>query len=81
LIGDKYYILDGHHRLDAYHSAQWSNKIPVKVFSGTLQDARLKALELNSRNKLPMTQADKQEAAWELTKTTELSIKEVNRQL
>jgi hypothetical protein len=50
------------------------------VFTGTLAEARSKALELNSRNKLPMTHADKMEAAWELTKTrTDLSIAEVNR--
>jgi hypothetical protein len=79
LIGDKYYVLDGHHRLDAYHSVQWSQKVPVTVFSGSLKEARSKALELNSRNKLPMTQADKMEAAWELTKTTDLPIAEVNR--
>jgi ParB-like nuclease domain len=79
LIGEKYYVLDGHHRLDAYRSVQWSEKVPVTVFSGTLDEARSKALELNSRNKLAMTREDKREAAWELTKTTNLSVTNVVR--
>jgi hypothetical protein len=79
LIGGKYYVLDGHHRLDAYHSVRWSKKVPVTVFSGALEEARSKALELNSRDKLAMTHIDKLEAAWDLTKTTNLSIAEVNK--
>jgi hypothetical protein len=78
LIGDRYYVLDGHHRLDAYHSVKWKHAIPVRAFTGTLQRARLKALQANSYNKLPMTRDDKLAAAWELTKTAELSKKQVH---
>jgi hypothetical protein len=69
LIGDRYYVLDGHHRLDAYHSVKWRHPVAVRVFNGTLRQAQLKALQENSRNKLPMTREDKISAAWELTKT------------
>ena len=78
LIGDRYFVLDGHHRLDAYHSVKWKHSVPVKVFSGTLEQARLKALKENHHNKLPMTHEDKSAAAWELTKTTELSKEQVH---
>jgi hypothetical protein len=69
LIGERFYVLDGHHRLDAYHSVGWTKVVPVEVFSGTLEEARTTALKLNSQNKLPMTREDKSGAAWELTKT------------
>lgn len=75
LIGERFYVLDGHHRLDAYHSVGWTKVVPVELFSGTLEEARAMALKLNSRNKLPMTREDKSEAAWELTKNMpDLSI-------
>jgi hypothetical protein len=80
LIGDKYYVLEGHHRVDAYRTVRWTNPVPVQVFSGTLEEACAAALELNSHNKLPMTREDKGEAAWKLTKTMpHLSIEEVHR--
>jgi hypothetical protein len=79
LIGERFYVLDGHHRLDAYHSVGWAKSVPVKLFLGTLEEARTTALKLNSRNKLPMTREDKSEAAWELTKTApHLSIATVH---
>jgi hypothetical protein len=67
-VGDRFYVVDGHHRLAAYDTAQWSRAIPAEVFGGTLPEARREALRLNSRNKLPMTKDDKQEAAWRLVK-------------
>lgn len=72
-VGDKFYVVDGHHRLAAYHTARWIGPIPATVFSGTLDEAYLEALRLNSRNKLSMTKDDKQEAAWRLVKLGVLS--------
>jgi hypothetical protein len=72
-VGDKFYVVDGHHRLAAYHTARWIGPIPATVFSGTLEEAYLGALSLNSRNKLSMTKSDKQEAAWKLVKLGGLS--------
>lgn len=28
-VGDKFYVIDGHHRLGAYDTAKWSKDIPV----------------------------------------------------
>jgi len=80
-VGDKFYVVDGHHRLAAYETAKWSRKIPATTFGGTLNDAHREALRLNSKNKLPMTNADKQEAAWKIVKmedgTTKPQINEL----
>ena len=54
-VGEHYYVIDGHHRVDAYHSAKWSRPIPVEVFHGTVDEARIEALVRNSKDKLRMT--------------------------
>jgi hypothetical protein len=75
-VGGKFYVIDGHHRLAAYDTARWNGDIPARAFGGTLDQAYLEALRLNSRNKLPMTKDDKQEAAWRLVKLQNGSSKE-----
>jgi hypothetical protein len=77
-VGDKFYIMDGHHRLAAYDTAKWSKAIPARVFEGTLPEARREALRLNSKNKLPMTNGAKQEAAWRLVKQQDLSKSQIH---
>ncbi len=67
-VGSSFYVVDGHHRLSAYQQVAWSSAIPVAYFEGSVVEARLKALELNIKDKLPMTLADKYEAAWVLAK-------------
>jgi hypothetical protein len=67
-VADKYYVMDGHHRLAAYRTAGWKGDIPAIVFTGSLDDAVREALRRNSKNKLPMTARDKTEAAWRLVK-------------
>jgi ParB-like chromosome segregation protein Spo0J len=67
-VGREYYVMDGHHRLAAYDTVGWSRTIPAKVFAGTLTEATRMALRGNSRNKLPMTKADRLSAAWRLVK-------------
>jgi hypothetical protein len=62
--GGRYYVMDGHHRLSAYEAAKWDDPVPVEVFQGTLEEARLAALNANSRDKLPMRREDKAEAVW-----------------
>jgi hypothetical protein len=61
-------VIDGHHRLAAYDTAKWKKDIPVEVFTGTLDQARLRAIEGNVRDKLRMTTAQKSAAAWRITK-------------
>jgi hypothetical protein len=65
-IGKRFFVLDGHHRLDAYHTAMWKGRVPVKHFNGSLKEAEALALRLNVKNRLPMTQDAKSEAAWRM---------------
>ncbi len=66
--GDKYFVIDGHHRLAAYEATDWNEPVPVEVFAGSLEDAHLAALRSNSKDKLPMRREEKTEAAWCLVK-------------
>jgi len=65
-IGSKFYVIDGHHRLVAYHSVGWKRLVPVTYFDGDLKEARRRALQCNVRDKLPMLPQEKSEAAWRL---------------
>lgn len=67
-VADRFYVLDGHHRLAAYDTVGWTKAIPVDVFEGTLDEARLRAIAGNVRDKLRMTVPQKSEAAWRITK-------------
>jgi ParB-like chromosome segregation protein Spo0J len=67
-VGKTHYVIDGHHRLAAYDTAGWKAAIPAKVFFGTLREAERVALRSNSRDKLPISQRDKFNAAWRLVK-------------
>jgi hypothetical protein len=67
-IGARFYVVDGHHRLLAYRTADWKPSVPVEHYEGTVEEARAEALRLNIKNKLPMTKQDKFEAAWRLVK-------------
>jgi hypothetical protein len=68
VVGDDCYVIDGHHRLQAYKEAEWSAPVPVVYFDGSVEEARLEGLKHNVKNKLPMTKDDKFEAAWSLVK-------------
>ncbi|SFM34732.1 ParB-like nuclease domain-containing protein [Bradyrhizobium sp. Rc3b] len=67
-VGKRFYVIDGHHRLGAYDTAKWKKDIPVEVFTGTLDQARLRAIAGNVRDKLRMTPGQKSAAAWRITK-------------
>jgi hypothetical protein len=67
-VADKYYVMDGHHRLAAYKTAGWEGDIPAMMFAGSLDEAIREALRRNTKNKLPMSAKDKTEAAWRLVK-------------
>jgi ParB-like nuclease domain len=66
-LGEKLYVVDGHHRLAAY-AALGKKTVPVTDFKGNLQAAFLKSLATNIRDKLPITRKDKWEAAFRLVK-------------
>ena len=63
-VGASFYLVDGHHRVDAYSAAQWLKPIPVEVFSGSLAQARDEAYARNSKNKLALSRECKLEVAW-----------------
>jgi hypothetical protein len=65
-IGRGYFVVDGHHRFDAYHTAGWIGDVPVEYFEGSVHDAKIRALEENKKNKLPLGDEGKREAAWKL---------------
>ena len=67
-VADRYYVMDGHHRLAAYITAGWKGDIPAIVFQGSLDAAIREALRANNKNKLSMTKAERIEAAWRLVK-------------
>jgi hypothetical protein len=76
-IGSSFYVVDGHHRLAAYHSVDWDRPIPVEYFEGDLDAAQAESLLRNSKNKLPMTHEDKLEAAWKLVRQATKSKKKI----
>ena len=76
--GKRWIVIDGHHRIAAYRrAARDVETIPVQVFEGGLDDARLEAVRLNQKNKLVMRQSERLEAAWRLVCTSDLSKKRI----
>jgi ParB-like chromosome segregation protein Spo0J len=75
--GENFYVVDGHHRLEAYHAVDWHQQVPVNVFEGSLDEARDDALASGIKNKLPMTRDDKQEAAFTLVRETDLTAAKI----
>ena len=65
-VGSRFFVIDGHHRLDAYHTAKWKGPVPVCYLEVPLKHARLEGLKRNIKNQLPMTKTSKSEAAWRL---------------
>lgn len=70
--GDGYYLIDGHHRVEAYKAAKWqaTKLVPVAVYRGSLTQALLKAGHGNTPDKLGMTKEEKTQAAWEFVAAT-----------
>lgn len=63
-VGRAFYLVEGHHRMDAYATVNWRKPIPVEVYAGPLSDARDEAFARNCKDKLPMSTEAKLEAAW-----------------
>ena len=80
-FGPEWYLVDGHHRLEAYSVAAWTKPIPVDVRHSDLAgNARInwaiqESVEDNKKNRLAMSEADKMDAAWaSVARGDELSI-------
>lgn len=70
-IDGEYYVLDGHHRLEAYKRCEYEQPeivadIPVVEFLGSFDEALCIACESNAQDKLNMALPEKQNAAWRL---------------
>lgn len=66
ILGDKPVLIDGHHRVAAYRRAKVTRGVPVRYFEGSPEAAVLEAGNANSRAKLPMAPAERQDYAWRL---------------
>lgn len=78
-VGDGWCCIDGHHRMEAYREVGHQGPIPVRVFSGTIEQAMARALQNNARDKLPMGREEKSNAAWRLVIATKLSKAIISR--
>lgn len=71
--GNRWYVIDGHHRREAYHRAGVVVPVPVEVLGGTpddavtLEEAIAFAAAANSKDRLSMEPEDKANSAWLLT--------------
>lgn len=69
-FGNEWYLLDGHHRLEAYRTVGWSQPVPVKAATSAtrgrerVQWAADLSLAENRKDRLNISAADKQDAAW-----------------
>lgn len=71
--GDRWYVIDGHHRLLAYDRLGITDDIPVVVFDGDLDAAMAQSAAANSKDRLVMRSDDKLNYAWRLTIISNLS--------
>jgi hypothetical protein len=82
-FGPDWYLVDGHHRLEAYGVAEWTDPIPVDARHSELTgNARIswairESVEDNKKNRLAMSDTDKMDAAWAcVARGDELSIRD-----
>lgn len=76
-IGSTAYLVDGHHRREAYLNAKVTQPIPVTYFAGSVEEAVLEAGRANSKAKQPMTNTERQDFAWRLVKMGDFKRREV----
>ncbi|OAN45413.1 hypothetical protein A6A04_20905 [Paramagnetospirillum marisnigri] len=76
-IGGTAYLVDGHHRREAYLNAKVTQPVPVVYFAGSVEEAVLEAGRANSKIKQPMTKSECQDFAWRLVRLGEYKRKQV----
>ncbi|NOT22275.1 MAG: ParB N-terminal domain-containing protein [Nitrospiraceae bacterium] len=91
-IGGRWYVIDGHHRLDAYGAVARARKvalrksgkrgkelthIPVTVFEGTIQQARDESVRKNCHDHVNMSRSDKMQEAWQRVAEGQHTTKEI----
>lgn len=75
--GTRVFLLDGHHRIEAYGRAGFTGEIPVRFFEGDAVAALVEAGKANSRAKLPMDNRERMNFAWRLVTLKELSKRQI----
>lgn len=79
--GARWIVIDGQHRYETYKRLHKLKKrsasFPVRVFSGTLTEARRQASYLNRKTQLPMTGEDRVNQAWQFVIEGKSSIKQI----
>lgn len=63
-VGERFYLIDGFHRLAAYRAADWQGSVPVEVFNGSVDAAQDEAFARNKNDKKPLSTEAKNEAVW-----------------
>ena len=69
-FGNECFLVDGHHRIGAYRLAKWNGDVPVAALQSDLSGlarvlwAAQASLSENRKDRLNITEADKQDAAW-----------------
>lgn len=76
--GTRTFLLDGHHRIEAYGRAGFTGEIPVRFFEGDAVAALVEAGKANSRAKLPMDTQERMNFAWRLVTLKELSKRQIH---
>lgn len=70
-MGGKWFLVDGHHRMQAYRRAKWKREVPVNVVQSNLQAAErvewaiTLSIAENAKAKLGLVEADKMARAWQ----------------
>ncbi|MGN6552097.1 MAG: ParB N-terminal domain-containing protein [Pararhizobium sp.] len=65
-VGNRFYVLDGHHRHAAYHEVGGADLVPVQHFEGSIDEAVSEALRINAKVHLNMSREERNGAAWRL---------------
>ncbi|MCA1971547.1 MAG: ParB/RepB/Spo0J family partition protein [Caenispirillum sp.] len=66
-VAGRFFVVDGHHRVEAYREAGWRKQpVPVRVIPERPSRAALRAGAANSRLRLQMREWERSEAAWKL---------------
>lgn len=76
------FLLDGHHRLEAYRRAEKAQRkllsIPVTWFQGSVEAAAVQAAAANTRAKLQMSSAEKSDHAWRMVLSGKFTVKQIH---
>ena len=64
--GERWIVIDGHHRIEGYRSSKAATfKVPVEAYVGmTLGEAIGWATQINAREKVPISREEKANGAW-----------------